>query len=119
MSKKATISYYVMVTFDITVGDKSNIYGEVSELLEINGLKKDIVGNELPENVYFGSRSAEITYEGEALTQQDIKKRGEQITKHYYKILSDYFSANKIKYKIFITASRKSTAAIRYTATKK
>lgn len=119
MSKKTKISYYVMVTFDITVGDKSNIYGEVSELLDINGLKKDIEGNELPENVYFGSRDAEITYEGEVLTQQDIRNRGVQITKRYYKLLSDYFLDNKIKYKIFITASRKMTAAIRYTVTKK
>jgi hypothetical protein len=119
MSKKATISYYVMVTFDITVGDKSNIYGEVSELLDNNGLKKDFDGNELPENVYFGSRNAVVTYEGEVLTQQDIKNRGAQITKRYYKLLSDYFSSNKIKCKIFITASRKMTSAIRYTLTKK
>ncbi|AXF64171.1 hypothetical protein [Leclercia sp. W17] len=119
MSKKATISYYVMVTFDITVGDKSNIYGEVSDLLETNGLTKDFDGNELPENVYFGTRAAEITYEGEVLTQEDIKARGAQITKRYYKMLSDFFIEKKIKYKIFITASRKTTTAIRYTITKK
>jgi hypothetical protein len=73
MSKKVDILYYVMVTFDITVGDKSNIYSEVSELLEKNGLKKAFDGNDLPENVYFGSRKAEITYEGEVLTQDDIR----------------------------------------------
>ena len=119
MSKKTTISYYVMVTFDITVGDNSNIYSEVSELLESNGLTKDIDGNKLPENVYFGTRSAEVTYEGEVVTQEDIKNRGVQITKRYYKLLSDFFSEKKSKYKIFITASRKSTTAIRYTGTKK
>ncbi|MDM3222298.1 hypothetical protein OGV71_11215 [Citrobacter sp. Cf088] len=119
MSKKTTVSYYVMVTFDITVGDKSNIYSEVSELLEKNGLKKDFDGNELPENVYLGKRKAEITYEGEELTQGDIKIRGAEITKRYYKLLKDFFEAEKIKYKIFITASRMTTTAIRYTVTKK
>ncbi|AOR64852.1 hypothetical protein [Pectobacterium wasabiae] len=119
MSKKTTILYYVMVTFDITVGDKSNIYSEVSDLLEKNGLTKDCDGNELPENVYFGTRKAEITYEGEVLTQEDIKARGVRITKRYYDLLKEFFNEKKIKYKIFITASRKSTTAIRYTISKK
>lgn len=119
MSKNTTVSYYVMVTFDITVGDKSNIYSEVSELLEKNGLTKDFRGNDLPENVYFGTRSAGITYEGEKLTQEDIKNRGVVITKRYYKLLEDFFIEKKVKFKIFITVSRETTAAIRYTLTKK
>lgn len=119
MPKKTKVSYYVMVTFDITVGDKSNVYSEVSELLEKNGLTKEISGNELPENVYFGTRQAEINYEGEALTQQDIKARGDLITKRYYNLLKEFFDEKKVIYKIFITASRKSTTAIRYTITKK
>lgn len=119
MSKKVTVSYYVMVTFDITVGDKSNIYSEASQLLEENGLKKDCDGNELPENVYFGTYKAEVTYKGENLTQEDIKNRGAEITKSYYKLLKDFFVKEKIKHKIFITASRMMTTAIRYTITKK
>ena len=119
MSKKVTVSYYVMVTFDITVGDKSNIYSEVSELLKKNSLKKDYDGNELPENVYFGVRKAEVTYEGEVPTQREIKNRGSVITKRYYKLLEDFFNEKRIKHRIFITVSRMTTTAIRYTLTKK
>lgn len=119
MSKKINLPYYVMVTFDITVGDKSNIYSEVSELLQKNGLTKDYDGNDLPENVYFGTRSADVTYEGEVVTLSDIKNRGTAITKRYYVLLKEFFDEKKIKYNIFITAGRKSTTAIRYTVAKK
>lgn len=119
MSKKTKVSYYVMVTFDITVGDNSNIYSEVSKILEENGLTKEFAGNELPENVYFGSRTAEVTYKGESLTQADIKSRGDVITERYYNLLKEFFESKKIKYKMFITASRQSTTATRSTTTKK
>ena len=119
MSKKTKVSYYVMVTFDITVGDESNVYKEVSDLLEKKKLKKEISGNELPENVYFGSGTIDVSHVGEVPTEQEIKDAAIKITKQFYKILRDFFVEKKIKYKIFITASQKSTSSIRYTLTKK
>lgn len=119
MSKKTKVSYYVMVTFDITVGNNSNIYSDVSKLLEENGLTKDVDGNELPENVYFGSRSAEVTHEGELPTQGELKSRGAAIAQRYYNLLKEFFESKNIKYKLFITVSRKSTTSIKYTITKK
>ncbi|WP_210504689.1 hypothetical protein [Pantoea ananatis] len=115
MTKEVKVEFHVLLTFDVTVGKKSNIYSEVTELLEKNGLTKEIAGNELPENVYFGIRTGIVKYEGDNLTQADIKSRGAVMSKRYYKLLEDYFTAQNVDFKIFISVSRRSTTSVRYT----
>lgn len=115
MANEIKLSFYVTVTFDVTVGDDTAIYKEISEILEQNGLLKTYNESDLPENVYFGERTAKVDYEGEYPTDLEIKGRAKIISKRYYDLVEKYFKSKNAKYRIFVEVGKKSTTTFRYT----
>ncbi|MCA4112496.1 hypothetical protein LDY77_18175 [Serratia marcescens] len=114
MSKTVRIEYQVTLTFDVDVKGDSNVYKEISKLLESEGLIQSIGSDDLPENIYFGIRVGDTPYEGETLTQGDIKARAARINNYYWKLVDDFFNSKKLTHKVFVSTARRTTTATKY-----
>lgn len=114
MSKTIKIEYQVTLTFDVDVKGESNVYTEISELLESKGLKQSIGSNDLPENLYFGIRVGDTPYEGETLTLGDVQARAAKMSNYYWKLVDDFFNSRKLTHKVFVSTARRSTTATKY-----
>ncbi|EPF2286185.1 TPA: hypothetical protein ACTXAG_003147 [Klebsiella oxytoca] len=113
MAKETKIEYQVTLTFDVDAKGDSSVYEQISELLESQGLSQSIGDSDLPENLYFGIRVGKTSYEGEVLLQSDIKARADLMSQYYWKLVHDFFETKKLKHKIFVITSRRSTSAVR------
>ena len=115
MTNTVNIEYTVTLTFDVDVKGDSSVYKEISEILARKGLKQAIGSSELPNNLYFGIRLGEIKYEGERVTQAEIKARADEMSLAYWRLVNKFFESKNLEHKIFVSTSRRSTSAVRRT----
>ncbi|EPY9203325.1 hypothetical protein ACXHVK_002913 [Morganella morganii] len=113
MSKKTEVKYRVILTFDVDVKGDTGVYKEISDLLDVEGLKQEFNNEKLPSNLYTGVRVAIVEYESESLTLDAVKKRGEQISQRYWGVVNKFFSSRKLDYSIFVSTSRLETTSIK------
>lgn len=114
MSRKTKVDYRVILTFDVDVKGETNIYKEISDLLQKEGLVQQFNKEDLPSNIYTGVRKAEITYEGESLTVDDVKKRGDKISERYWALVNKFFKDKNLEHSIFISTTHSKTTSIKH-----
>lgn len=106
-------AFRVVITFDVTVNGQSNIYSQVTKLLDAYGFVKETPsGNELPANLYTGIKVSSIKKNSAGnLDISAIKKVSDGICDDVIKLIGDFFGDKKVDHKIFVHVSREGTSA--------
>lgn len=107
------IKFSVIITFDITVGQRTDIYAEVSKLLEDSGFSKEsFEGVPFPENIYLGvvQKPVEIG-ENNLVMVSELHEASKSISGEVMALLEKIFDIKNVDNKIFIHVSRHGTSA--------
>lgn len=107
------VKFSVIITFDITVGERKDIYSAVSELLANNGFAKESYsGNSLPENIYHGVLSKKVEVdESDHFTVKDLNAASASINKRVVELLEQFFDSENVPNNIFVHVSRQATSS--------
>ncbi|EGT0672429.1 hypothetical protein JAF85_003200 [Citrobacter werkmanii] len=106
------VKFRVVITFDITVGQRTGMYKKVSDLLGENGFEKQSPsGEDLPENVYTGVTSRGVQRNNGVFSATSLKNASTNICNQIVKLLADFFNQSDIDSTIFVHASRLDTSS--------
>ncbi|HDS4387418.1 TPA: hypothetical protein QH079_002305 [Enterobacter roggenkampii] len=102
-----SVNFRVVITFDITVGNRSGMYKKVSDLLADNGFEKESPsGEDFPENVYSGITKRDVQRSDGVFSAESLKGATEKICNRVAELLTEFFEQNDLESKIFVHASR-------------
>lgn len=106
------VKFSIVITFDITVDGRSNVYSEVTKLLEESGFSKETVGGvPFPQNIYLGVISRPIEVEdGGTFLASNLKAATKAISERIVELLEKIFDIKDVQNKIFVHVSRKDTS---------
>lgn len=107
------VKFTVIITFDITVGQRTGIYSEVSQLLQDSGFKKESnSGRSFPENIYYGVTSRQVEVgEDNNIRVNNLKAASTSINERVVELLSNFFDFKDVDNKIFVHISRYDTSS--------
>ena len=106
------VKFTIVITFDITVDGRSNVYSEVTKLLDDAGFIKETVGGiPFPQNIYLGVTSKQVQSEesGNFLVS-NLKAATNAISERIVELLEKIFDTKDVQNKIFVHVSRKETS---------
>ncbi|MFV4757751.1 hypothetical protein ACNJN1_24470 [Citrobacter freundii] len=115
------MKFSVVVTFDITVNGKSDVYRKVSDMLEEHGFTKESKqGHVFPDNVYLGYKKHEVEEDENYYKSASIKKASVNISNEIKDLLVVFFKGQQVKNEILIHVGRAdtSTTILKFETTK-
>lgn len=115
------MKFSIVVTFDITVNGKTDVYRQVSEMLAEHGfVKESNQGHVFPENVYLGYKSHKVEEEENCYKSASIKKASNEIASEIKNLMVSVFKEHKVKNEVLIHVGRSytSTAILKFEDTK-
>lgn len=106
------VKFDIVITFDITVDGRSNIYSEVTKLLSDKGFSKETVeGIPFPQNIYLGVTSRQVEAEDSGtIMVSKLKAATKAISELISELLEEIFDIKDVQNKIFVHVSRKDTS---------
>lgn len=105
------MKFSVVITFDITVNGKSDVYRKVSEMLEKHGFAKESnQGHVFPDNVYLGYKKHEVEEGENYYKSSSIKEASENISNEIKDLLVVFFNGQQVKNEILIHVGRAYTS---------
>ncbi|MEQ9886211.1 hypothetical protein [Pectobacterium zantedeschiae] len=111
MALKET-KFTVLITFDITVDGRTEVYSKVTKQLADNGFTKESPsGVELPENVYYGVIARPVEFDDEGhVSVGELKSASDSISARVIELLEQIFDINDVQNKMLVHVGRKSTS---------
>lgn len=106
------VKFTVLITFDITVDGRTEVYAAVTKLLSEHGFEKESPsGVELPENVYYGFVQKSVEFKDSGIVSVDeLKAATSSISQRVVELLEEIFDFQDVKNKILVHVARKATS---------
>lgn len=106
------VEFTVLITFDITVDGRTDVYAEVTKHLADSGFAKESPsGATFPENIYYGVKKRPVEFDDEGnTTVGELKAATESINSRVVEILDLIFESADVQNKILVHVGRKATS---------